>query len=83
MIRMAFDDSVTIPANAIIEASTSQRKIRTGFSGLRTRRGEKVGDAMVNIASPRLHIVLAPGFAGFDALGQLEYYAGLTPHFRL
>lgn len=26
----------------------------------------------------RLHIVLVPGFAGFDALGQLEYYAGVT-----
>jgi len=30
----------------------------------------------------RLHIVLIPGFAGFDALGQLEYYAGVTPVFR-
>lgn len=30
----------------------------------------------------RLHIVLIPGFAGFDALGQLEYYAGVTPLFR-
>jgi hypothetical protein len=30
----------------------------------------------------RLHIVLVPGFAGFDALGQLEYYAGVTPVFR-
>jgi triacylglycerol lipase len=29
-----------------------------------------------------VHIVLAPGFAGFDALGQLEYYAGVTPLFR-
>jgi hypothetical protein len=26
--------------------------------------------------------VLIPGFAGFDALGQLEYYAGTTPLFR-
>lgn len=32
--------------------------------------------------SPRLHVVLVPGFAGFDALGQLEYYAGVTPLFR-
>ncbi len=32
--------------------------------------------------SPRLHIVLIPGFAGFDALGQMEYYAGVTPQFR-
>src|SRR5208282_6270532 len=30
----------------------------------------------------RVHIVLAPGFAGFDALGQLEYYAGVTPQFH-
>jgi triacylglycerol lipase len=27
----------------------------------------------------RVHIVLVPGFGGFDALGQLEYYAGITP----
>ena len=33
-------------------------------------------------ASGRLHIVLILGFAGFDALGQLEYYAGITPLFR-
>jgi hypothetical protein len=26
--------------------------------------------------------VLVPGFGGFDALGQLEYYAGVTPVFR-
>ncbi len=30
----------------------------------------------------RVHIVLVPGFAGFDALGQLEYYAGVTPEFQ-
>ena len=30
----------------------------------------------------RLHIVLIPGFAGFDALGQLDYYAGVTAQFR-
>jgi triacylglycerol lipase len=29
----------------------------------------------------RMHIVLIPGFGGFDALGQLEYYAGVTPLF--
>ncbi|BDG02967.1 esterase/lipase family protein [Anaeromyxobacter oryzae] len=28
---------------------------------------------------PRVHVILVPGFAGFDALGQLEYYAGVTP----
>jgi hypothetical protein len=27
-------------------------------------------------------VVLVPGFAGFDALGQLEYYAGVTPFVR-
>jgi len=30
----------------------------------------------------RVHVILVPGFAGFDALGQLEYYAGITPLFR-
>ena len=30
----------------------------------------------------RRHIVLVPGFAGFDALGQIEYYAGTTEVFR-
>ncbi|MGB8770456.1 MAG: hypothetical protein WCC92_12615 [Candidatus Korobacteraceae bacterium] len=30
---------------------------------------------------PRVHVVLIPGFLGFDALGQLEYYAGVTPQF--
>ncbi|MGK4002060.1 hypothetical protein WMF31_05510 [Sorangium sp. So ce1036] len=30
----------------------------------------------------RLHIVLVPGFGGFDALGRLHYYAGVTPVFR-
>lgn len=29
----------------------------------------------------RIHIILIPGFAGFDALGQLEYYGGLTELF--
>ena len=33
-------------------------------------------------SSKRLHIVLIPGFAGFDALGQLEYYASITPLFQ-
>ena len=31
----------------------------------------------------RVHIVLIPGFVGFDALGQLEYYAGVTPQYQL
>jgi len=34
------------------------------------------------MADSRCHIVLIPGFAGFDMLGQLEYYAGVTPYFR-
>ncbi len=33
------------------------------------------------MAQGRTHIVLIPGFAGFDALGQLEYYFGVTPEF--
>lgn len=31
-----------------------------------------------NVASGRIHIVLVPGFAGFDALGQVHYYAGTS-----
>jgi hypothetical protein len=27
-------------------------------------------------SNSRIHVILIPGFAGFDALGQLEYYAG-------
>jgi len=34
------------------------------------------------VSVERVHVVLVPGFAGFDALGQLEYYAGITPLFR-
>ena len=30
----------------------------------------------------RCHIVLVPGFGGFDALGQVEYYAGITRLFQ-
>lgn len=30
----------------------------------------------------RSHLVLIPGFAGFDALGQLEYYGGITSLFQ-
>ena len=30
----------------------------------------------------RYHIVLVPGFGGFDALGQVKYYAGVTTLFR-
>jgi hypothetical protein len=33
-------------------------------------------------SAPRTHVVLVPGFAGFDALGQLQYYADVTPVFR-
>ena len=33
------------------------------------------------MTTARHHVVLIPGFAGFDALGQLEYYAGVTPFF--
>jgi hypothetical protein len=33
------------------------------------------------VAGRRHHVVLIPGFAGFDALGQLEYYARITPIF--
>jgi hypothetical protein len=30
----------------------------------------------------RLHLVFVPGFGGFDALGELEYYAGTTDVFQ-
>ncbi|MBZ5725932.1 MAG: hypothetical protein LAP87_13150 [Acidobacteriia bacterium] len=30
----------------------------------------------------RVHIVLVPGFGGFDALGKVEYYAGVTGAFH-
>jgi hypothetical protein len=33
------------------------------------------------LTSGRTHIILVPGFGGFDALGQIRYYAGLTPLF--
>ena len=28
------------------------------------------------------HVILVPGFAGFDVIGQLHYYAGVTTQFR-
>ncbi|MFT3927740.1 MAG: hypothetical protein QM778_34755 [Myxococcales bacterium] len=31
---------------------------------------------------PRTHVVLIPGFVGFDALGQLPYYAGISAVFQ-
>jgi triacylglycerol esterase/lipase EstA (alpha/beta hydrolase family) len=40
--------------------------------------------AMIEGLSPnsRIHVIFIPGFAGFDALGQFEYYAGVTPLFH-
>src|SRR3954468_13526356 len=32
--------------------------------------------------SGRLHLVFVPGFGGFDALGEIEYYAGTTDVFQ-
>jgi len=34
------------------------------------------------VPGERCHIVLVPGFGGFDTLGQVEYYAGVTGPFR-
>ena len=34
------------------------------------------------VSGSRLHIVMVPGFAGFDALGQLGYFAGVTRQFQ-
>ena len=31
--------------------------------------------------SGRSHLILIPGFVGFDVLGQIGYYAGVTEHF--
>lgn len=36
----------------------------------------------IRYSNKRSHIVLIPGFAGFDALGKLEYYCGLTELFK-
>ncbi len=33
--------------------------------------------------SRRTHLVLIPGFVGFDVLGQVGYYAGVTEHFAV
>lgn len=33
-------------------------------------------------SEPRYHVVLIPGFGGFDALGQLEFYFGITLVFQ-
>lgn len=35
-----------------------------------------------SLPAARVHIVLVPGFAGFDALGRIEYYAGTTATFQ-
>jgi hypothetical protein len=34
------------------------------------------------LSGSRLHIVLVPGFAGFDALGQMGYFARVTEQFQ-
>lgn len=36
----------------------------------------------VSAPGARRHIVLVPGFGGFDALGQVEYYSGITRLFQ-
>ena len=36
----------------------------------------------VLFAANRYHIVLVPGFGGFDAIGQVEYYTGVTSLFQ-
>jgi hypothetical protein len=35
-----------------------------------------------SVSNSRHHLVLIPGFGGFDALGQVEYYAGVTEVFH-
>ena len=34
------------------------------------------------VRRPVVHIILVPGFGAFDALGQVEYYAGITSLFQ-
>ncbi len=41
-----------------------------------------MGNSNGSARCKRFHIVLIPGFGGFDALGQVEYYAGVTPVFQ-
>ena len=41
-----------------------------------------MADRNIARSRKRFRLVLVPGFAGFDALGQLEYYAAITPLFR-
>src|SRR5271165_6276226 len=36
----------------------------------------------VSTSGQRRHIVLIPGFGGFDALGRVNYYAGVTELFQ-
>jgi triacylglycerol esterase/lipase EstA (alpha/beta hydrolase family) len=52
--------------------------------GARPRAWEWYHRSMVPSASKstRTHIVLIPGFGGFDALGDIHYYAGITPVLR-
>ncbi len=40
------------------------------------------GAAEARGSHERTHVVLVPGFGGFDALGQVEYYAGVTELFE-
>jgi triacylglycerol lipase len=34
------------------------------------------------VSTARVHLILVPGFGGFDVLGELEYYAGTTRVFQ-
>jgi triacylglycerol lipase len=43
---------------------------------------DMAGQGAPSPSRKRVHIVLIPGFAGFDALGQLEYYSAVTPLFQ-
>jgi triacylglycerol lipase len=43
---------------------------------------QRMTQAQNTNGTPRRHIVLVPGFAGFDALGTIRYYTGTTAEFR-
>ena len=65
------------------ETNHSTSALRAGLERDDTRHQEQtMANREVGARSNRRsHIVLIPGFAGFDALGQLEYYGGITPVF--
>ena len=49
----------------------------------RQRAGKTAAQSVAPAARTRQqHVVLVPGFVGFDALGQVNYYSGVTELFH-